>query len=41
MTPEAQLKRLIESVKSAGKGILLLHDCEAQTAAVLPAFLSA
>ena len=39
MTPEAQLKRLIESVKSAGKGILLLHDSEAQTAAMLPAFL--
>lgn len=39
MPPEAQLKRLIDSVKTAGKGILLLHDSEAQTAAVLPAFL--
>jgi len=39
MTPEALLKRLTESVKSARKGILLLHDPEAQTAVVLPAFL--
>lgn len=34
-----QLERLIDSVKEAGKGILLLHDSQAQTAAVLPAFL--
>lgn len=39
MTPDAQLERLIDSVKSAGKGILLLHDSAAQTAAVLPDFL--
>jgi peptidoglycan/xylan/chitin deacetylase (PgdA/CDA1 family) len=38
MTAEAQLTRLIDSVESAGKGILLLHDSEAQTATMLPAF---
>jgi peptidoglycan/xylan/chitin deacetylase (PgdA/CDA1 family) len=39
MTPQAQLTRLIDSVKSAGKGILLLHDSSPQTAAALPDFL--
>lgn len=39
MTPQAQLTRLIDSVKSAGKGILVLHDSSAQTAAALPDFL--
>ncbi|MGQ0683796.1 polysaccharide deacetylase family protein [Bradyrhizobium sp.] len=39
MTPEAQLARMIDSVKSAGKGILLLHDSSPQTAAALPDFL--
>ncbi len=38
-TPQAQLTRLIDSVKSAGKGILVLHDSSAQTAAALPDFL--
>lgn len=38
-TPEDQLKRMIESVNKAGKGIFLLHDSEAQTAAALPALL--
>lgn len=39
MAPEAQLMRLIDSVKKAGKGILVLHDSSAQTAAALPDFL--
>ena len=39
MTVEAQLKLLTDRLKAAGKGIILLHDPEAQTAAVLPAFL--
>ena len=39
MTPEAQLKLLTERLKAAEKGIILLHDPQAQTAAVLPAFL--
>ena len=39
MTPEAQLKMLTERLKAAGKGIILLHDPRAQTAAMLPAFL--
>jgi peptidoglycan/xylan/chitin deacetylase (PgdA/CDA1 family) len=39
MTPEAQLKLLTDRLKAAGKGVILLHDPEAQTAAVLPDFL--
>ncbi|MBI5318269.1 polysaccharide deacetylase family protein [Bradyrhizobium sp.] len=39
MTQEAQLKLLTDRLKAAGKGIILLHDPEAQTAAVLPDFL--
>jgi peptidoglycan/xylan/chitin deacetylase (PgdA/CDA1 family) len=39
MTPEAQLKVLTDRLKAAGKGIILLHDPRAQTAAMLPAFL--
>jgi peptidoglycan/xylan/chitin deacetylase (PgdA/CDA1 family) len=39
MTPEAQLKLLTDRLKAAGKGIILLHDPQLQTAAVLPAFL--
>ena len=39
MTPETQLKLLIDRLKLAGKGIILLHDPKAQTAAMLPAFL--
>lgn len=39
MTPQAQLKLLIDRLKTAGKGIILLHDPRAQTAAMLPAFL--
>ena len=39
MAPKAQLKLLIDRLKIAGKGIILLHDPKAQTAAMLPAFL--
>jgi peptidoglycan/xylan/chitin deacetylase (PgdA/CDA1 family) len=39
MTPTAQLKLLADRLKIAGKGIILLHDPKAQTAAMLPAFL--
>ncbi|MGN6310886.1 MAG: polysaccharide deacetylase family protein [Xanthobacteraceae bacterium] len=39
MTPEVQLKLLIGRLETIRKGILLLHDPRAQTAAMLPAFL--
>jgi peptidoglycan/xylan/chitin deacetylase (PgdA/CDA1 family) len=39
MTPEQQLKLIIDRLKIARKGIILLHDPRAQTAAMLPAFL--
>jgi peptidoglycan/xylan/chitin deacetylase (PgdA/CDA1 family) len=39
MTPQAQLKLLTDRLNAAGKGIILLHDPTAQTAAMLPAFL--
>jgi len=39
MTPKQQLKLLIERLEAAHKGIILLHDPRAQTAAMLPAFL--
>src|SRR6266850_1526736 len=39
MTPKQQLKLLIDRLKSARKGIILLHDPKAQTAAMLPDFL--
>ncbi|QWG20911.1 polysaccharide deacetylase family protein [Bradyrhizobium sediminis] len=39
MPPQAQLKLLADRLKAAGKGIILLHDPKAQTAAMLPAFL--
>ena len=38
-TPKAQLRLLTDRLKIAGKGIILLHDPKAQTAAMLPAFL--
>jgi peptidoglycan/xylan/chitin deacetylase (PgdA/CDA1 family) len=38
-TQEAQLKLLADRLKAAGKGIILLHDPQPQTAAVLPDFL--
>jgi peptidoglycan/xylan/chitin deacetylase (PgdA/CDA1 family) len=39
MTPEEELKLLTDRLNAAGKGIILLHDPKAQTAAMLPAFL--
>ena len=39
MRPQRQLKLLIERLRIARKGIILLHDPRAQTAAMLPAFL--
>ena len=39
MTPQHELKLITERLKIAGKGIILLHDPKAQTAAMLPAFL--
>jgi peptidoglycan/xylan/chitin deacetylase (PgdA/CDA1 family) len=39
MAPEQELKLLTDRLKIAGKGIILLHDPKAQTAAMLPAFL--
>jgi peptidoglycan/xylan/chitin deacetylase (PgdA/CDA1 family) len=39
MKPDQQLKLLIEKLNVARKGIILLHDPKAQTAAMLPAFL--
>jgi peptidoglycan/xylan/chitin deacetylase (PgdA/CDA1 family) len=39
MKPARQLKLLTERLQAARKGIILLHDPRAQTAAMLPAFL--
>jgi peptidoglycan/xylan/chitin deacetylase (PgdA/CDA1 family) len=39
MTPKAELKLLTGRLKIAGRGIILLHDPKAHTAAMLPAFL--
>jgi peptidoglycan/xylan/chitin deacetylase (PgdA/CDA1 family) len=39
MTPQAELKLLIDRLEAAGRGIILLHDPNAQTASMLPAFL--
>ncbi|MGH6642918.1 MAG: polysaccharide deacetylase family protein, partial [Bradyrhizobium sp.] len=39
MKPAQQLKLLTERLQIARKGIILLHDPKAQTAAMLPAFL--
>jgi peptidoglycan/xylan/chitin deacetylase (PgdA/CDA1 family) len=39
MTPKQELKLLIKRLNVARKGIILLHDPKAQTAAMLPAFL--
>ena len=41
MTPEAQLDRLMERLRLAGRGIILLHDIKKQTAEMLPRFLVA
>jgi peptidoglycan/xylan/chitin deacetylase (PgdA/CDA1 family) len=39
MTPQQELKLLTDRLNIAGKGIILLHDPKARTAAMLPAFL--
>jgi peptidoglycan/xylan/chitin deacetylase (PgdA/CDA1 family) len=39
MTPKQQLKLLTDRLRLARKGIILLHDPKAQTAAMLPDFL--
>ena len=39
MTPKQELSLLINRLRAAGRGIILLHDPKAQTAAMLPAFL--
>jgi peptidoglycan/xylan/chitin deacetylase (PgdA/CDA1 family) len=39
MTPQQELKLLTDRLKTAGKGIILLHDPKGHTAAMLPAFL--
>jgi peptidoglycan/xylan/chitin deacetylase (PgdA/CDA1 family) len=39
MTPKQELKLLTDRLKLARKGIILLHDPKAQTAAMLPDFL--
>src|SRR5215467_9774913 len=39
MTPKQELNLLIHRLKAAGRGIILLHDPKARTAAMLPAFL--
>ena len=39
MTPAQELKLLAERLQIARKGIILLHDTRAQTAAMMPAFL--
>jgi peptidoglycan/xylan/chitin deacetylase (PgdA/CDA1 family) len=39
MTPSEELKLLTDRLKEARRGIILLHDPKAQTAAMLPAFL--
>jgi len=39
MTPQQELKLLIKRLKVSNRGIILLHDPKAQTAAMLPAFL--
>jgi peptidoglycan/xylan/chitin deacetylase (PgdA/CDA1 family) len=39
MTPKQELNLVINRLWAAGRGIILLHDPKAQTAAMLPAFL--
>jgi peptidoglycan/xylan/chitin deacetylase (PgdA/CDA1 family) len=39
MTPKQELRLLIDRLKVAGKGIILLHDPKGHTAIMLPAFL--
>ena len=39
MTPKQELKLITDRLEAARKGIILLHDSKARTAAMLPAFL--
>jgi peptidoglycan/xylan/chitin deacetylase (PgdA/CDA1 family) len=39
MTPEAQLQLVLTRIVQAGRGIVLMHDTKAQTAAMLPTLL--
>jgi peptidoglycan/xylan/chitin deacetylase (PgdA/CDA1 family) len=39
MTPEQELKLITERIAAAGRGIILFHDAQARTAAMMPAFL--
>jgi peptidoglycan/xylan/chitin deacetylase (PgdA/CDA1 family) len=39
MSPEAELRLLLERIEHTRRGIVLLHDTKAQTASMLPAFL--
>ncbi len=39
MTPEQEFKKVTERLEVAHKGIILLHDAQARTAAMLPDFL--
>jgi peptidoglycan/xylan/chitin deacetylase (PgdA/CDA1 family) len=41
MTPDRQLKLVLERIEATHGGIVLFHDTKAQTAAMLPAFLRA
>jgi peptidoglycan/xylan/chitin deacetylase (PgdA/CDA1 family) len=39
MTPNQELKLIIDRLRAARRGIILFHDSQARTAAMLPAFL--
>ncbi|MGY3103444.1 MULTISPECIES: polysaccharide deacetylase family protein [unclassified Bradyrhizobium] len=39
LTPEQELRTVTERLEVASKGIILLHDAQARTAAMMPAFL--
>ena len=39
MTPEQELKLVTDRLAAAGKGIILFHDAQARTAAMMPDFL--
>jgi peptidoglycan-N-acetylglucosamine deacetylase len=41
MTPDVELKLVMQRLDTVGRGIVLFHDTKAQTAAMLPAFLEA
>jgi peptidoglycan/xylan/chitin deacetylase (PgdA/CDA1 family) len=39
MTPDQEFKLITERLAAAGRGIILFHDAQARTAAMMPAFL--